>query len=237
MNSYEQSIRSISMTSPIRVLIADDHAIVRKGVRALLATEADIEVVGEAADGKEAVEKAERLHPDVVLMDLVMPEMDGIEATRRITTRQPETRILVLTSFAEDEKVFPALKAGALGYLLKDAGPEELVRAIRQVYCGESSLHPAIARKVLQELSRPPEQPPTPEPLTERELEVLRLIAKGKSNREIAEELVISEATVRTHVSNILGKLQLASRTQAALYALREGIAELEEAQNETTTG
>ena len=217
------------MTSPIRVLVADDHAIVRKGIRALLATEADIEVVGEAADGKEAVEKAERLHPDVILMDLVMPGMDGIEATRRITTRQPETRILVLTSFAEDEKVFPALKAGALGYLLKDAGPEELVRAIRQVYCGESSLHPAIARKVLQELSRPPERPPTPEPLTERELEVLRLIAKGKSNREIAEELVISEATVRTHVSNILGKLQLASRTQAALYALREGIAELSE--------
>ena len=217
------------MTKTIRVLIADDHAIVRKGIRALLATEADIEVVGEAADGKEAVEKAERLHPDVILMDLVMPGMDGIEATRRITTRQPETRILVLTSFAEDEKVFPALKAGALGYLLKDAGPEELVRAIRQVYCGESSLHPAIARKVLQELSRPPERPPTPEPLTERELEVLRLIAKGKSNREIAEELVISEATVRTHVSNILGKLQLASRTQAALYALREGIAELSE--------
>jgi len=217
------------MTKTIRVLIADDHAIVRKGIRALLATEADIEVVGEAADGKEAVEKAERLHPDVILMDLVMPGMDGIEATRRITTRQPETRILVLTSFAEDEKVFPALKAGALGYLLKDAGPEELVRAIRQVYCGESSLHPAIARKVLQELSRPPERPLTPEPLTERELEVLRLIAKGKSNREIAEELVISEATVRTHVSNILGKLQLASRTQAALYALREGIAELSE--------
>ena len=225
------------MTNLIRVLVADDHAIVRKGIRALLATEADIEVVGEAADGKEAVEKAERLHPDVILMDLVMPGMDGIEATRRITTRQPEIRILVLTSFAEDEKVFPALKAGALGYLLKDAGPEELVQAIRQVYCGESSLHPAIARKVLQELSRPPERPLTPEPLTERELEVLRLIAKGKSNREIAEELVISEATVRTHVSNILGKLQLASRTQAALYALREGIAELEEAQNETTTG
>ena len=217
------------MTNLIRVLVADDHAIVRKGIRALLATEADIEVVGEAADGKEAVEKAERLRPDVVLMDLVMPEMDGIEATRRITTRQPETRILVLTSFAEDEKVFPALKAGALGYLLKDAGPEELVRAIRQVYCGESSLHPAIARKVLQELSRPPERPPTPEPLTERELEVLRLIARGKSNREIAAELVISEATVRTHVSNILGKLQLTSRTQAALYALREGIAELSE--------
>jgi len=221
------------MTKAIRVLIADDHAIVRKGIRALLETEADIEVVGEAADGKEAVEKAERLHPDVVLMDLVMPKMDGIEAIRRITASQPEIRILVLTSFAEDEKVFPAIKAGALGYLLKDAGPEELVRAICQVHRGESSLSPAIARKVLREISRPP----MPEPLTERELEVLRLIARGKSNKEIARGLVISEATVRTHVSNILGKLQLSSRTQAALYALREGIAELEEAQNETTTG
>jgi len=224
------------MSGVIRVLIADDHPIVRKGIRALLATEADIEVVGEAADGKEAIEKAERLRPDVVLMDLVMPGMDGIEAIRRITARQPETRILVLTSFAEDEKVFPALKAGALGYLLKDSSPEELVRAIHQVHRGESSLSPAIARKLLQEISRPPARPLSPEPLTERELEVLRLIARGKSNREIAGELVISEATVRTHVSNILGKLQLASRTQAALYALREGIAELEEAQNETST-
>jgi len=224
------------MSGVIRVLIADDHPIVRKGIRALLATEADIEVVGEAADGKEAIEKAERLRPDIILMDLVMPGMDGIEAIRRITARQPETRILVLTSFAEDEKVFPALKAGALGYLLKDSSPEELVRAIHQVHRGESSLSPAIARKLLQEISRPPARPLSPEPLTERELEVLRLIARGKSNREIAGELVISEATVRTHVSNILGKLQLASRTQAALYALREGIAELEEAQNETST-
>jgi len=217
------------MTGPIRVLVVDDHAIVRKGIRALLATEADIEVVGEAVNGKEAVKKAERLRPDVVLMDLVMPGMDGIEALRRITARQPETRVLVLTSFAEDEKVFPAIKAGALGYLLKDAGPEELVRAIRQVYRGESSLSPAIARKLLREIARPPACPLTPEPLTERELEVLRLIARGKSNREIAGELVISEATVRTHVSNILGKLQLASRTQAALYTLPEGIAELDE--------
>ena len=218
------------MTSSIRVLVADDHAIVRKGIRALLATEPDIEVVGEAENGREAVTEAEKLQPDVILMDLVMPEMDGIEAIRRITARQPEARILVLTSFAADDKVFPAIKAGALGYLLKDSGPEELVQAIHQVYLGESSLHPTIARKLLQELSRPSERPPTPEPLTEREVEVLRLVARGRSNREIADQLVISEATVRTHVSNILSKLHLASRTQAALYALREGLASLDDA-------
>jgi NarL family two-component system response regulator LiaR len=219
------------MTSSIRVLVADDHAIVRKGIRALLATELDIEIVGEAENGREAVTEAEKLQPDVVLMDLVMPEMDGIEAIRRITAHQPEARILVLTSFAADDKVFPAIKAGALGYLLKDSGPEELVQAIRQVYRGESSLHPTIARKLLQELSRPSERPPTPEPLTEREVEVLRLVARGQSNQEIADQLVISEATVRTHVSNILSKLQLASRTQAALHALREGLASLDDAE------
>jgi NarL family two-component system response regulator LiaR len=218
------------MTSAIRVLVADDHAIVRKGIRALLATEPDIEVVGEVENGQEAVAEADRLRPDVILMDLVMPEMDGIEAIRRITAHQSEARILVLTSFAADDKVFPAIKAGALGYLLKDSSPGELVQAIHQVYRGESSLHPTIARKLLQELSRPSERPPTPEPLTEREVEVLRLVARGQSNREIADQLVISEATVRTHVSNILGKLHLASRTQAALYALREGLASLDEA-------
>jgi NarL family two-component system response regulator LiaR len=226
------------MTSAIRVVVADDHDIVRKGIRALLATEPDIEVVGEAENGREAVTEAERLQPDVILMDLVMPEVDGIEAIRRITARQPEARILVLTSFAADDKVFPAIKAGALGYLLKDSGPEELVQAIHQVHRGESSLHPTIARKLLQELSRPSERPPTPEPtsvssvepLTEREVEVLRLVARGQSNQEIADQLVISEATVRTHVSNILGKLHLASRTQAALYALREGLASLDDA-------
>jgi NarL family two-component system response regulator LiaR len=219
------------MTSSIRVLVADDHAIVRKGIRALLATELDIEVVGEAENGREAVTEAEKLRPDVILMDLVMPEMDGIEAIRRITAHQPEARILVLTSFAADDKVFPAIKAGALGYLLKDSGPEELVQAIHQVYLGESSLHPTVARKLLQELSRPSERPPTTEPLTEREVEVLRLVARGQSNQEIADQLVISEATVRTHVSNILSKLQLASRTQAALHALREGLASLDDAE------
>jgi NarL family two-component system response regulator LiaR len=213
---------------PIRVLIADDHEIVRKGLRALLATEPDIEVVGEAENGVEAIARVERLQPDVVLMDLVMPEVDGIEAIRHVTAEQPKVRILVLTSFAGDDKVFPAIKAGALGYLLKDSSPEELVRAIHQVYRGESSLSPAIARKLLHELSHPAERPPTRDPLTDREVEVLQLLAQGRSNQEIADALVISEATVRTHVSNILGKLHLASRTQAALYALRQGLASLE---------
>lgn len=215
--------------TPIRVLIADDHTIVRRGIRALLSTEAGMEVVGEASDGLETVEKAESLHPDVILMDLVMPRLNGIEATRQITERHANIRILVLTSFTADDKVFPAIKAGALGYLLKDSDPEELVQAIRQVYHGESSLHPAIARKVLRELGHPSDRPPPTDPLTERELEVLRQVAQGLSNREIADQLVINEATVRTHVSNILGKLHLASRTQAALYALREGLASLQD--------
>jgi len=217
------------MISSIRVLIADDHAIVRKGIRALLSTEPDIQVIGEAGDGAEAVAQAQALRPDVILMDLVMPKMDGIEATQQITAQLPGTHILVLTSFAADDKVFPAIKAGALGYLLKDSGPEALVRAIHQVHRGEPSLEPSIARKVLYELAHPPKNPLTPDPLTERELDVLRLIAQGHSNREIAGHLVITEMTVRTHVSNILSKLHLASRTQAALYALREGLASLED--------
>lgn len=213
----------------IRVLIADDHLIVRKGIRALLATEPGFAVVGEAGNGAEAVEAVGRLAPDVVLMDVMMPEMDGIEAIRRIQAGPHPARILVLTSFVADEKVFPAIKAGALGYLLKDSSPEDLTRAIRQVARGESSLHPAIARKVLQELARPAERPASGEGLTDREVAVLQRIARGMSNQEIARELVISEATVRTHVSSILSKLHLASRTQAALYALREGIASLDD--------
>jgi NarL family two-component system response regulator LiaR len=218
-------------TSPIRVLLADDHAIVRSGVRALLATEPDIEVVSEASDGAEAVAQAEALRPDVILMDLVMPGLNGIEATHQIAARLPGTRILVLTSFAADENVFPAIKAGALGYLLKDSGPEDLVRAIRQVNRGEPSLEPSIARKVLLELSHPPkeQQPLTENPLTERELEVLRLVAQGCSNKDIAAKLSVSELTARSHVSNILGKLHLASRTQAALYALQKGITSLDD--------
>jgi NarL family two-component system response regulator LiaR len=218
------------MSKPIRVMIADDHAIVRKGIRALLATEPGIDVVGEAQNGKQAIAEAARLRPDVILMDLVMPEVDGIAAIEHIAAHQDTVRILVLTSFATDDKIFPAIKAGALGYLLKDSGPHELVQAIHQVCRGESFLHPVVARKLLQELSQPMAQPPTPDPLTGREVEVLRLVAQGYSNQEIATELTISEATVRTHVSNILGKLHLASRTQAALYALREGLASLDDA-------
>jgi len=217
------------MPTPIRVLIADDHEIVRKGIRALLATKRDIQVVEEAGDGEQAVALAGSLHPDVVLMDLVMPKMDGIQATREITASLPETRVLVLTSFAADDQVFPAIKAGALGYLLKDSGPQELIQAIHQVYRGEPSLDPSIARKVLAELSSPPQRPLTPDPLTARELEILKLVAQGKSNKEIAEALVIAEETVHSHVSNILNKLHLASRTQAALYALKEGIASLDD--------
>jgi NarL family two-component system response regulator LiaR len=217
------------MSKKIRILIADDHAIVRKGIRALLSTEPDIEVIGEAGNGAEAVALAQKTSPDVILMDLVMPKVDGIEATRQISEQQPGARILVLTSFAADDKVFPAIKAGALGYLLKDSGPDALVQAIHQVHRGEPSLEPSIARKVLTELSAPPKKPLTADPLTERELDILRLVAQGRSNKEIAEQLVIAEMTVRTHVSNILGKLHLASRTQAALYALREGLASLDD--------
>ncbi len=169
--------------------------------------------------------------PDVILMDLVMPGTDGLEATRQISARQPQARILVLTSFAGDDQIFPAIKAGALGYLLKDSEPEQLVQAIQQVYRGESSLHPSIARRLLRELASPSGQGPNTDSLTEREIEVLRLVAQGQSNREIADGLTISEATVRTHVSNILSKLNLCSRTQAALYALREGLASLQDAE------
>jgi NarL family two-component system response regulator LiaR len=212
---------------PIRVLIVDDHAIIRKGVKAVLDLVPDIELVGEAENGKLATKLDSDLQPDVVLMDLMMPEMDGIDCIREIKAKRSDARILVLTNFAGEDMVFPAIKAGAMGYHLKDSSPETLEEAIRQVYKGESSLHPLIAKKVLEELHSPPEDQGTYETLTKRELEVLSLIAQGLENREIAEQLVISDATVRTHVSNILGKLHLASRTQAALYALREGLASL----------
>jgi NarL family two-component system response regulator LiaR len=186
-----------------------------------------IQVVGEAGNGVDAVSLAAKLHPDVILMDLVMPGGDGIQAIRQITSQQEGARVLVLTSFASDDKVFPAIKAGALGYLLKDSEPADLLQAIRQVHRGEPSLHPIIASKVLQEMQRPSLLPPTPDPLTERELQVLRLVASGQGNKEIAERLVVTEATVRSHVSNILGKLHLANRVQATLYALQEGLTRL----------
>ncbi|HMT20803.1 MAG TPA: response regulator transcription factor [Promineifilum sp.] len=217
----------------ITILICDDHAVVREGLRALISTEPDMEVVGEASDGEKAVAAFRALKPDVTLIDMVMPRMDGLDAIRAIMSEFPEAHILVLTSFAEDDMVFPAIKAGALGYLLKDSSPEELLRAIRDVSRGEASLHPSIARRLILELSQPTTLPPTPEPLTGRELEVLRLVAKGYSNEEIADALIVSERTARGHVSSILSKLHLANRTQAALYALREGIANLDDSRDE----
>lgn len=211
----------------IGVLIADDHPVVRRGLRTFLELQDDIEVVGEASDGEEAVERVRELLPDVALVDLVMPQVDGIEAIRRIRGLSPSTKVIVLTSFADDDKVFPAVKAGAAGFLLKDVEPDALVDAIRKVYRGEALLHSAIAAKLMLELSEQ-ERHPSGEVLTERELDVLRLLAKGLSNRDIASELFISEKTVKTHVSNILAKLHLADRTQAALYAVRRKLVELD---------
>jgi NarL family two-component system response regulator LiaR len=210
----------------IRVLIAEDHPIVREGLRTLIASEPGMALVGEAADGIEAVAKARALRPDVILMDLMMPRMSGLEAIGEIKAVQPEVSILVLTSFAEEDKVFPAIRAGALGYLLKDSSPEQLLKAIRDVHRGEPSLHPTIALKMIRELDHPASQERTESPLTEREIQVLKLVAQGLTNQEIADRLIISEWTVRTHVRNILGKLHLANRTQATLYALREGLAQ-----------
>jgi NarL family two-component system response regulator LiaR len=215
------------MAEIIRVLIADDHPVVREGLRGLIEIQPNLELVGEAVDGAEAVEKARSLQPDVILLDMVMPRKDGVQAIGEIKQENPQARILVLTSFSESEKALPAIKAGALGYLLKDSAPEQLLQAISNVYHGQISLHPAIARLLVQELSQPSDLPPAEDPLTEREVEVLQLIAQGLSNQEIADVLVVGERTVSTHVSNILDKLHLANRTQAALYALRKGLASL----------
>jgi NarL family two-component system response regulator LiaR len=218
----------MTVSETIRILIVDDHAIVREGQRALIDTEPGMEVVGEAKDGNEAVELARSLQPDVILLDLLMPRKEGTEAIEEIKADNAQAHILVLTSFSEDEKVYAAIKAGAMGYLLKDSAPQEILDAIHTVYRGEMSMDPAIANKLMRELQRSSELPPTEEPLTEREVEVLKLLAQGLQNKEIAEELVISERTVSTHVSNILSKLHLANRTQAALYALKEGLARLD---------
>ena len=216
------------MSETIRILLVEDHAVVRAGLRVLLPTEPGLEVVGEAADGLEAVAQAGALQPDIVLLDLVMPRQDGLATIPQIKQASPDSRIIVLTSFAEDEKVFAAIKAGAVGYLLKEASPEELLQAIHDVYHGEVSLSPFIAQKLMRELNRPLVQPLAENPLTDREVEVLGLVAQGMLNHEIAEQLSISERTVRTHISHILEKLHLVNRTQAALYALRSGLARLE---------
>lgn len=214
----------------IRVLIADDHAVVREGLRTLIETEMGMIVVGEAGDGDAAIRLAIALPHDVILLDMVMPGKGGLAVIEAIRHEDPDARILVLTSFADDDIVFPAIKAGALGYLLKNASPQRLLQAIRDVYWGEPSVSPLIAKKLMLEMQRPSSLPPTTKPLTEREVDVLKLLAQGHTNHDIADELVIGEGTVRTHVSNILAKLHLANRTQAALYALREGLATLEDA-------
>jgi two-component system, NarL family, response regulator LiaR len=209
------------MTNPIRVLIVDDHPMMRYGLGLLINGQPDLNVVGEAEDGLAAVAQAASLKPDVILLDLAMPQMDGLEAIRAIKTEQPDARILVLTSFAGDDKVFPAIKAGALGYLLKDVPPAKVLQAIRDVYHGELSLHPAIARKVIKELNQPTDTAPAKGPLTDREVAVLMCLARGLTNRQIAQELTITEHTVNAYTSSILKKLHLANRTQAALYALQ----------------
>jgi NarL family two-component system response regulator LiaR len=209
----------------IRILIVDDHPVVREGMRGLISIKPGLEVIGEAEDGFEAVLLARKLQPDVILMDLEMPRKNGLEAIREIRSENPTAHILILTSFTEDEKIFSAIEAGALGCLLKDSAPQELVRAIRDVHQGELTLHPTIARKMLQRQSG---QPSPESDLTDREIEVLRLLAQGLSNKDIADSLVVSVPTVRSHVTNILSKLNLSNRTQAVLYALREGIASLD---------
>ena len=213
------------MSEAITVLLVDDHAMVRQGVRTFLATQPDLSVVGEAGTGAEAVALASRAVPDVVLMDLMMPDMDGVEATRRLKQVSPRSQVIVLTSYHEDEHIFPALKAGALSYLLKDLSSEELAVAIRKAAVGEAILHPRVAARVIKELQGPRAKKVNPfTELSERELEVLKLIADGMSNAEMAVKLVLSEKTIKGHVSNILSKLHLVDRTQAAVYAWREGV-------------
>ena len=209
----------------IRVAIADDHAVVRQGLRTFLELQEGMDVVGEAADGEEAVALVERTAPDVVLLDLVMPRVDGLEAIRRIRERAPATRILVLTSFADDNTVLPAVRAGAAGYLLKDVQPPELAGAIRTVHAGEALLAPSVATMLVEQLAAEDgDDAERGGHLTPREREVLALLARGRANKAIALDLGVSERTVKTHVSNILGKLNLTDRTQAAVYAVRHGI-------------
>lgn len=215
----------------IRVLLTDDHAVVRLGLKAYFSTLEDIIVVGEAADGFEALEKVQELKPDVVLIDLLMPGMDGVEATRRIKAESPATQVIVLTSYHDDEHIFPAIRAGALSYLLKNADPDELAEAIRRAYVQEAVINPRVATRLVKELRGGDMQAEANpfQALTERELEVLVQIAEGKNNAQIASQLFISEKTVKTHITNILGKLNLADRTQAAILAWQSGVVRKQE--------
>jgi DNA-binding NarL/FixJ family response regulator len=214
---------------PIRVLVVDDQTVVREGLETILGLSPGIEVVGAAADGEEAVRLVSERRPDIVLMDLRMPRLDGVEATRRITRHYPATRVVVLTTYADDESIFGALEAGALGYLTKDAGAQEIQRAIQIVHAGEALLDPAVQLRVIRALSAhvraPRREAALPDDLTPREAEVLRLIAQGLNNREIAERLFVTEATVKTHINNIFGKTGLRDRAQAVVYAIRHGLA------------
>jgi two-component system, NarL family, response regulator LiaR len=209
----------------ITILLVDDHALVRSGVRAYLETQLELEVVAEAGSGEEAVQLATEYAPDVVLMDLIMPGMDGVEATRRLRAASPRSQVVVLTSFHEDTNIFPAIQAGAISYLLKDIGPAELADAMRAAARGEAVIHPKVEARLLQELRGNRSETINPYTnLSEREQEVLKLIAEGLSNAEIASKLVLSEKTIKSHVSNILSKLHLVDRTQAAVFAWREGV-------------
>ncbi|MEH7245474.1 response regulator transcription factor [Neobacillus niacini] len=210
----------------IRIMIADDHHVVRRGLAFFLKTQRDIEIIGEAANGKEAVEQARTLQPDLILMDLIMPEMDGIQATKIIKSELPEIKIIMLTSFSDQDHVIPALEAGASGYQLKDIEPDELIHCIKKVIAGENQLHPKATSHLLANLSNKKESRNLISELTNRELDVLKEIAKGKSNKEIASALFITEKTVKTHVSNLLAKLEVADRTQAALYAVKNRVVE-----------
>jgi two-component system, NarL family, response regulator LiaR len=213
------------MIRKIRILIVDDHTVVREGLEALFSSDPEMEVVGMAANGKEAVKLAGDLKPDVILLDLVMPEMDGVQATVKIKEQNPKARILILTSFAEEHQVFSAIKAGAIGYLMKDTSSDQLIQAIQDTYHNRPALGPEIARKLMHDIQSDTSQALIDDPLTPRETEILQQIAMGKTNQQIADDLVVSERTVRTHVTNILAKLGLTNRTQAVIYALKEGIA------------
>jgi len=210
---------------PIRILVVDDHSVVRQGLKMFLGLDPDLEVVGEAEDGADAIRQCRALSPDVVLMDMLMPVMDGIAATAAIRLEMPDTEVIALTSVLEDEAVIGAVKAGAIGYLLKDTQADELRRAIKAAAAGQVQLSPAAAARLMREVRTP--ELPAADSLTEREGEVLKLLAQGKANKQIARDLFIGEKTVKTHVSNILSKLGVQSRTQAALYAAQNGLAEL----------